>query len=395
VEEEFTKADTNNDGVVSAEEFAAWAHANSSSEAPQPEEVAAVAASFEAIDSNHDGVLSKEEFENHFVTEAFLQVELANVMQAATRGAASCATSSLAGSATEQGTDGSMTVAEQLAAAAVAAVDAAVAAPPSTAAATEVSEDDAFALPPLVVSFAEMGATPTVVSIESAGERDAVVPVAEVARTAEMGATPTVVSIESAGDRGMAPVVEVKTPSASSGPDDAQELGAEIAAKDLVLDITADKESLPADVTNALKAATTGAASSVTGSVEGTIGTAAQGSDSKKVQQAVVAATFEAIDTNKDGVVSKEEFENFVARASEEPSHAEPVNQGPVPVEEAAEPGAPEAEDEDPEAIQERVHEVLEENSRLRSENMALRVELDALLAMAVTPEATPPGTAK
>ena len=35
---------------------------------------------------------------------------------------------------------------------------------------------------------------------------------------------------------------QVKTPSASSGPDDAQELGAEIAAKDLVLDITADKD---------------------------------------------------------------------------------------------------------------------------------------------------------
>ena len=35
---------------------------------------------------------------------------------------------------------------------------------------------------------------------------------------------------------------QVHTPSASSGPGDAQELGAEIAAKDLVLDITADKD---------------------------------------------------------------------------------------------------------------------------------------------------------
>ncbi|CAE6951232.1 unnamed protein product [Symbiodinium sp. CCMP2592] len=76
------------------------------------------------------------------------------------------ATSSLAGKGggTEQGPDESLAVPEQLAAAAVAAVDAAVAAPLSPPAAIEVSEDDASALPSLVVSFAEMGATTTVAS---------------------------------------------------------------------------------------------------------------------------------------------------------------------------------------------------------------------------------------
>ncbi|CAE7329861.1 unnamed protein product [Symbiodinium natans] len=194
--------------------------------------------------------------------EGFLQAELAAVLKAATRGAASRATSSMGGSAAPQ-SDGSMTVAEELAAAALAA---AAAAPPSTAATTEVSQDESLALPPLV-NFTEMGATPTVVSIESAGEH---------------GLLPAVEAPKGEEDR---------TPSAASGPGDAQQLGAEIAAKDLVMDITADQEALPAEVADALKAAAAGAASSATGSIEGTA--LAHGSDGTMTvaEQLAAAAT--------------------------------------------------------------------------------------------------------
>ncbi|CAE7815555.1 HCc2 [Symbiodinium sp. CCMP2592] len=132
-------------------------------------------------------VRDMKELEDHFVTEAFLPVESANVMQTA----AGRSTSSPAGvlmcpmqprGSAAEGPDGSIPVAEQLPPAAVAAVDAAVAAPPSTAAATEVVEEDAFAVPRPAVSFTEMGANAaTVVAVESSGQGDAVVHIVEVA----------------------------------------------------------------------------------------------------------------------------------------------------------------------------------------------------------------------
>ncbi|CAE7036188.1 unnamed protein product [Symbiodinium sp. CCMP2592] len=63
--EEFTQAETNGDGVVPAEEFAASAHPHTSE--AQPEEVAA---SFEAIDSSHDDILLKEEYEARLINAA-------------------------------------------------------------------------------------------------------------------------------------------------------------------------------------------------------------------------------------------------------------------------------------------------------------------------------------
>lgn len=130
----------------------------------------------------------------------------------------------------------------------------------------------------------------------------------------------------------------------------------------------------------------------------------------KEVHAAVAAASFEDLDTNNDGVISREEFHDFVQKESKrqkvedepnetlvdqaetQPSAKGEETQAPEKQEEAA-PLSPSFEDEDPETIQERVQEVLEENSRLRSENEALRVELEHLLALTVTPEITPPQT--
>eukprot|EP00913_Durusdinium_trenchii_P014682 g13775.t1 len=119
----------------------------------------------------------------------------------------------------------------------------------------------------------------------------------------------------------------------------------------------------------------------------------------KEVHAAVAAASFEDLDTNNDGVISREEFHDFVQKESKRQKESKlffcgttAETQAPEKQEEAA-PLSPSFEDEDPETIQERVQEVLEENSRLRSENEALRVELEHLLALTVTPEITPPQT--
>ncbi|CAE7556870.1 Tbc1d13 [Symbiodinium pilosum] len=272
-EEEFSRADANNDGVITATEFAAWAYTK---DGTSEVELATVAASFQAMDANQDGVLSKEEFESYYmakaaeelptpsegqvlgaeVTEAalesvahqlltdiakkaddhasyasglmsdiqegFLQAELANALQAATNRAASSVTASIAGSAAPLGSEGSLTVAEQIAAAAMAAA----AAPPSTAATDSNMSQDAFEIP--LASFATLGATPTVVSIESARSPG--------------GAPQPVMPTED------------RTPSASSGPGDAKELGAEMAAKDLVTDITNEQGFLQAELADALQA---------------------------------------------------------------------------------------------------------------------------------------------
>eukprot|EP00439_Symbiodinium_sp_Y106_P011709 s1389_g1.t2 len=105
--------------------------------------------------------------------------------------------------------------------------------------------------------------------------------------------------------------------------------GAEAVDSERARNLEEDAESEPPKASfvgqqpSASEALTTGA-SSLTGSIEGAISNAAaQGSDgSRTVQQAVVAAMFEAIDTNHDGVLSKEEFQNFLTRPAEEPLHA-------------------------------------------------------------------------
>eukprot|EP00435_Cladocopium_sp_Y103_P034572 s1053_g8.t4 len=114
----------------------------------------------------------------------------------------------------------------------------------------------------------------------------------------------------------------------------------------------------------------------------------------KKVEAAVVAASFDQLDTNKDGVITREEFQDFVHKVQNETSgtlvEEEPA---PPPADAEASQNSQSLQDEDPETIQERVNEVLEENSRLRSENEALRVELEQLMALTVTPDMTPPQT--
>jgi len=147
---------------------------------------------------------------------------------------------------------------------------------------------------------------------------------------------------------------------------------------------------------------------------------------------------FEDIDTNKDGVISQEEYEAFMdkveaqAAASEE-TPAVPEDPKPEPVEKEevfkkdeptidapaekaeveapqkeaeapteAQPSAPVQDEEAPQEatveevqeITEKVTEVVQVNSRLRDENLRLRVELEQLLSMSITPETTPPATA-
>ncbi|CAE7361712.1 unnamed protein product [Symbiodinium sp. CCMP2592] len=103
----------------------------------------------------------------------------------------------------------------------------------------------------------------TEVAEQSAATAAATTEVSEVVSFAEMRATPTM----------------VQTPWAKSAPSGAE-------TENLVLHLAPDEE--PADVTNALQAATAGAASSVAGCVEGAVDTAAaQESDgSRKAQQA-------------------------------------------------------------------------------------------------------------
>lgn len=138
----------------------------------------------------------------------------------------------------------------------------------------------------------------------------------------------------------------------------------------------------------------------------------------KKVEAAVAEASFDQLDTNKDGVITREEFQDFVQKVQNETSGtlaeearnlivtaAEdgrleeylkkecPEKEPVLPAEAEASQTSQSLQDEDPETIQERVNEVLEENSRLRSENEALRVELEQLMALTVTPDMTPPQT--
>ncbi|CAE7738483.1 unnamed protein product [Symbiodinium sp. CCMP2592] len=98
--------------------------------------------------------------------------------------------------------------------------------------------------------------------------------------------------------------------------------GADAVDSERARNLEEDAESEPPNASfleqqpSASEALTTGV-SSLTGSIEGADG-------SRTVQQAVVAAMFEAIDTNHDGMLSKEEFQNFLTRPAEEPLHAEP-----------------------------------------------------------------------
>eukprot|EP00434_Breviolum_minutum_P020187 symbB.v1.2.017801.t1/scaffold1394.1/size200789/24 len=145
----------------------------------------------------------------------------------------------------------------------------------------------------------------------------------------------------------------------------------------------------------------------------------------RKVEAAIATASFEELDTNKDGVITREEFRDFVQKVQNETnetlveearsllvsaaqdgrleeylqkqfSPAETAKEStPPPTQAEAEVSqtSQSLEDESTEVIQERVNEVLEENSRLRSENEALRVELEQLMALTVTPDMTPPQT--
>lgn len=140
----------------------------------------------------------------------------------------------------------------------------------------------------------------------------------------------------------------------------------------------------------------------------------------KKVEAAVAAASFDQLDTNKDGVITREEFQDFVQKVQNETSGTlveearnlivtaaedgrleeylkkecpKDSDDSVLPAEAEASQTSQSLQDEDPETIQERVNEVLEENSRLRSENEALRVELEQLMALTVTPDMTPPQT--
>ncbi|CAL1139743.1 unnamed protein product [Cladocopium goreaui] len=124
----------------------------------------------------------------------------------------------------------------------------------------------------------------------------------------------------------------------------------------------------------------------------------------KKVEAAVAAASFDQLDTNKDGVITREEFQDFVQKVQNETSGTlveeavkaelaewilmilsfqqklrhltrnRYITWPPPSLQQSLTSADPSCQDEDPETIQERVNEVLEENSRLRSENEALRV---------------------
>jgi len=183
-------------------------------------------------------------------TQDFVEEQVNNALQAAARGAVVTPTASIEGSVVMQGSvDGSLTDAERLAAAAFVR-----AAATSTAGAVDVSQDGAAAIPPLVIS-PQVAPSPTVVSGASAADRSGMALGIEV----EQGA------VEAAHQT----AEQDRTPSATSAPGDPRELDAAIAAKELVTEITNDKELLPTPAQVP--------AHSATGSVEGAA--TAQGSD--------------------------------------------------------------------------------------------------------------------